>query len=305
MDYQPVYVVGADRSGTTLMQALLASHPHLAFSDKASNLWTYFYKQYGSLARRENFERCLAAMLRYNHVQALYPDPECIRQEFLEGEPTYPRLFALLHEQYARQIGKPRWGDRSTYVERFADEIFKAYPSAKMLHMVRDPRDRYASSITRWQRGEGKVGGGAARWLYSMHWAKRNLARYPDRYLLVRYESLTMQPEETLHEICEFLAEPFDPAMLQFAGAHHFRSRGGNSSYGRQKDTQISPGSIGKYRQVLTAREIAFLQHRTYREMIEHHYALDRITLSRRDQLLFYMLDVPSNLARMAIWTSI
>lgn len=305
MDYKPIYIVGADRCGTTLMQGLLASHRNIALSSKASNLWTYFYNQYGSLAQRENFERCLTAMLKYNHVQALNPNPERIRREFAEGEPTYARLFALVHEHYAEQLGKPRWGDRSTYVERFADEIYEAYPSVKILHMIRDPRDRYASSITRWQRGEGKVGGGAARWLYSVELAKRNLARYPTRYKIVRYESLTSQPEATLGEICAFLDEAYDPEMLRFVGAEEFRIRGGNSSYGRQSDTHISPNSIGKYRKVLSAREIAFMQAQTGREMRWYDYAPETIALSPREKMLFYLLDVPSNLARMALWRGI
>lgn len=302
MDYQPIYIVGADRCGTTLMQALLASHPRIALSAKASNLWTYFYNQYGNLAQRTNFERCLAAMLRYNHVQTLNPDPARIRREFLQGEPTYARLFALFHEHYAQQLGKPRWGDRSTYVERYADEIFAAYPSVKMLHMIRDPRDRYASSITRWQRGEGKVGGGAARWLYSVQWAKRNLRRYPGRYKIVRYETLTSEPEATLRDLCAFLGEAFAPEMLAFAGADQFRARGGNSSYGKRNEAQISPNSIGRYRKVLSKREIAFLQAQTGRDMTQFHYEPERIRLAWNERVMFYLVDVPSNLARMAAW---
>ncbi len=305
MDYKPIYIVGADRCGTTLMQALMASHHNIALSSKASNVWTYFYNQYGNLAQLENFGRCLEAMLKYKHVQELQPEPDRIKREFRQGEHTYGRLFALFHEHFAQKMGKPRWGDRSTYVERFADEIFAAYPSVKMIHMVRDPRDRYASSITRWQRGEGKVGGGAARWLYSVQWAKRNVLRYPDRYKIVRYESLTSQPEATLRELCAFLDEEFDPAMLQFDGATQFRERGGNSSYGRQRDAHISPTSIGKYRQVLSPREVAVMQEYTRREMAQYAYQPDEVSLSRRDKLAFYLLDLPSNLARMAVWQSI
>ena len=63
LDSGPVFVVGPDRSGTTLMQALLGSHPNIAMPPKASNMWTYFYDRYGDLSVPAAFERCLAAIL--------------------------------------------------------------------------------------------------------------------------------------------------------------------------------------------------------------------------------------------------
>src|SRR5512142_2409406 len=97
MNRGPIYLAGADRSGTTLTYALLSSHSHIAMPHLGSNMWTFFYGQYGDLSRPENFERCLKAMLRYKNVLILNPDVERIRREFSQGEPAYARLFALFH----------------------------------------------------------------------------------------------------------------------------------------------------------------------------------------------------------------
>src|SRR5687767_4249567 len=69
----PIYIGGLDRCGKTTMQAFLSSHPRIAIPHVGSNLWRYFYGQYGDLAYKANFERCLRAMLAYSHVQALNP----------------------------------------------------------------------------------------------------------------------------------------------------------------------------------------------------------------------------------------
>ena len=114
MDRGPILVGGVSQCGKTLICALLSSHPNIAISIKGSNLWTYFYRRYGDLSQRDNFERYLAAMLRYKHVLAL--NPNRIRKEFWQGEPTYARLFALLYMHYARQLGKPRWGVQSGFL---------------------------------------------------------------------------------------------------------------------------------------------------------------------------------------------
>jgi hypothetical protein len=104
-DPGPIFVVGPDRSGTTLMQALLGSHPRIAMPPKASNMWTYFYDRYGDLSVPANLERCLAAILAYRHAavpSGRRPDPGRV---LVSERPRAP--FAVIHAQYARRLGKP------------------------------------------------------------------------------------------------------------------------------------------------------------------------------------------------------
>lgn len=301
MERGPIFVAGLERSGTSLIYALLASHPNIAMT-RRTNLWTHFYNQYGDLGETENFERCLAMMLRYKRMRPLQLDPERIRREFRQGEPTYGRLFALLEEHYAERVGKPRWGDKSLSTERYADPIFAAYPYARILHMIRDPRDRYASAWTRWQVSRGGIGAGTAIWLDSVALAKRNQQQYPNRYRIVRYETLAEKPEETLREICAFIGEPYSEAMLLMNGAQNFRDEGGNSSYEQYQPGQISTKSIGRFRQVLSPRQIAFMQQFAGTEMLAFDYPLGETKLTAAQQGAYYLFDLPFNLARMGAW---
>ncbi|HZQ07705.1 MAG TPA: sulfotransferase [Anaerolineae bacterium] len=302
MDHGPIYLAGADRSGTTLMSALLATHPHIAIANLGSNMWTFFDGKFGALERPENFERCLAALLRYKNVLVLKPDAARIRREFAQGEHTYARLFRLIEDHFAERLGKPRWGDKTSYVERYASTIFTAYPDAKMIHMVRDPRDRYASAIKRWPSGRGQVGGGTARWLYSVRLAAKNQKRFPRQYKIVRYETLVTRPEETMREVCAFLDEPYDPVMFTMAGAKGFWAKGGNSSYERFTPGIISSSAVGRYHQALSAREIAFIQTFARREMTEYDYVPSPSRFSRREQIAFYGLYIPAHLVRFSAW---
>jgi hypothetical protein len=302
MECGPIFLAGADRSGTTLMYALLASHPNIAMAHLGSNMWTFFYDQYGDISQPDNFERCLAALLKYKHVQILNPDPDRIRQEFWQGEQSYARLFALVQDHFAEQMGKSRWGDKTSYIERYADPIFAADPTVKMIHMVRDPRDRYASSIKRWQSGRGKVGGATARWLYSVRLAKRNLQRYPDNYMVVCYETLASEPEKTLREICAFLREDYDPIMLTMTGAQKFLNKGGNSSFSKHDRGVISTSAVGRFRKVLSKSDTAFMQLYAKRDMLAYGYQSDSVQFSFADRLSFYLVDWPTNLTRMVTW---
>lgn len=301
MERGPVFVAGLERSGTSLMYALLASHPNIAMT-RRTNMWTYFYDQYGDLSDPDNFERCLDKMMVYKRLVKLEPDPERIRREFQAGEATYARLFALLEEHFAEKKGKPRWGDKSLNTERYAEQIFDAYPGARMLHMIRDPRDRYASVLKRWGQRRGRVGAGTAMWLSSVQLAKENRRRYPDQYMVVRYETLASEPTETLQEICAFIDEAYVPGMETMKGAKTFRAQGSNSSYGDRKPGVISTSSIGRFRDVLSSRQIAFIQAQARQEMLEFDYELDPVEFVFREKMLFLMADWPINRALLTAW---
>lgn len=300
-DYGPIFIAGPERSGTSLIYALLASHPRIAMS-RRTNMWTHYYNQYGDISQPENFERCLSMMMRYKRLLKLNPDPERIRREFWQGEQTYGRLFALLEEHFAEQLGKPRWGDKSLNTERYADQIFRAYPGARIIHMLRDPRDRYSSSLKRWKVSRSGIGGATALWLTTIGLAERNKALYSEQYMIVRYEDLANKPEEMLRVICTFVGEEYSPEMLSMQGAQKFRDKGGNSSYGQRKPGKISASSVGKFRKVLTERQVAFMQLFSRKSMQAYGYEPDKFHFGMMDWVRYVFFEFPFNVLRMLAW---
>ncbi len=63
------------------------------------------------------------------------------------------------------------------------------------------------------------MGAGAALWLSSIRLARRNQARHPDQYKVVRYEDLVTLPVEVLEDVCQFLGEDFADSMLRISSA--------------------------------------------------------------------------------------
>jgi hypothetical protein len=295
MSQGPIFVGGLDRSGKTLMRLSLSAHPNIAMT-RRTYFWTHVYNRYGDLSERDNFERCLAAFLPRRHIAVLRPDADRIRREFWQGQPSYARLFALFHEHYAEQAGKRRWGDQLGFIERYADPIFAAYPHARMIHMIRDPRDRYVAAG---RHGGGKVGMDTARWLASVGLARRNQQRYPDRYKIVRYETLMTSREETLREVCSFIGEAFVETMLTLEGAMRF----GDEDDETDAAIDVAPGrAIARPYPSISTREIAFIQAYAGREMWAFHYHPKPVRLSLGERLLLYAIDWPANLARLAVW---
>lgn len=297
----PVFVGGADRSGTTLMYALLASHPNIAMV-RRTNLFRWFDGRYGDLAVPANLERCLDDLLAYRRIEHLCPDRERLEREFAGGPASYGRLFDLLLRHHAERAGRPRWGDKSLHTEHHADRILEAFPDARIIHMVRDPRDRYASVRRRGGGDLDRVGAATGRWLLSVRAAARNRRRHPDSYLVVRYEDLVVDPAGLMRQVCDFIGEPYDPRMLTMDAVPDHRVAGANSSFGDVDGGAITTRAVGRFRQVLEPAEVAFIETIAGRRLRALGYVPERPSLSSREMLRFVGEVLPVQGARMAGW---
>ena len=220
----PIFIGGLSLSGKTQLRIVLGSHPEISMT-RRTYMWDRFYQRFGDLGKARNLDRCLSAMLATDGIRKLQPDPGRIRTEFLGGPATYARLFSLFHEHHAERAGKRRWGDQLGFVERFADPIFASFPSARMIHMIRDPRVRVHPKAR--TRRRGSLGWHTARWLHSADLAERNREAFPDRYRIVRYEQLASRPEQTVRELCDFLEEEYVGALVKAIEGVTFDSDGG------------------------------------------------------------------------------
>lgn len=304
MNNQPIFISGPDRSGTTLLYALLASHPNISMV-RRTNFWRWFYGRYGDLSDKDNFERLLDKMLHYKRIEPLQPDGERIRWEFWQGESSYGRVFALFQQHNAERIGKPRWGEKSLHTEHYVDQVFSEFPNAKIIHMTRDPRDRYASIRKRFGKDSPRLGAATASWLVSMQAAHKNMQMYPANYMVVRFEDLAAKPEETSQAICDFIGEAYFPEMLAMEGDTNYRDSGGNSSFEQIEPGAISTKPIGRYKSVLTSAEIAFIQSYLKQEMHTLEYSLDPVNFLFNEALKYYLWILPFQTVRFLGWMAV
>jgi hypothetical protein len=297
----PIFIGGLDKSGKTLLRLMLSSHPDIAIT-RRTNLWTRYYRKYGDLRDRNNFQRCIEAIFQQESMRFLNLNPEWVKKEFWQGETTYARLFSIIYRQFSDSLGKKRWGDQLALIERYAEDIFSAYPQAKIIHMIRDPRQRYREGIRKDSRRAGKAGRETAQWLYSTSLGRKNQQTYPSGYRCVRYELLIAQPELTLREVCEFIGEDYDPAMITMENAYRFgASEAGNKKSGER----LAPGGeeeISLPHGLSTCRDEIFIQSQAKQMMQIYGYIPDSIKLSAWENLLYWLVDWPVNLAAVCLW---
>jgi hypothetical protein len=216
---RPIVVVGCPRSGTTLLQLMLHAHPRIAIPPENRFVLPAYQRrrEFGDLRDPANRRR-LAQWIVTDRRTKFFDfglDPDQVVEAVVAAPPTLGAALATVFRLYAERFGKPRWGDkRPAYVTNL-EVIQRLFPTAQIIHIVRDGRDCVASlKEMSWHRG------GAYRavstWAQAMDNARRAARRLgPDSFYELRYERLVEDPERELAALCRYLGEEFDPAMVE------------------------------------------------------------------------------------------
>jgi LPS sulfotransferase NodH len=216
MAEHPIFVVGFQRSGTTLLQSLLGAHPRIAAPPELHFILrvAYFRDYFGDLADDANLRRALREALNppVDILSESGFDEGALFERAKAGPRTYTGLFAALMHDFADRHGKARWAEKTP--SQRPDDIWNLFPDALVVHIVRDPREVVASSLeTPWER---RAAAAVARDLrhFTLESVERGRRAGPRQYLQVRYEDLVRDPEAVLRLICTFIGEDYDDGML-------------------------------------------------------------------------------------------
>lgn len=223
----PLFVYGALRSGTTLLRLMLNNHSGIQSPGEADFLFDHIRCKPDGRWRYDRDALARDRIFRAKNVAL----PEELQSTDL--------AHALVRDMGAGE------GYMSLSIHRNATKMRALFPEAKVIHLLRDPRDVARSSVGMGWAGNGYFGVG--HWVGTeMQWGD---AEYPEAQVLtVRFEELMTDLESELTRICAFLGLEFEPAMLKYYE---------NSTYG-PPDPKIAQ----KWREKAAPREIALIEGR-------------------------------------------
>lgn len=191
-----IFVVGAPRSGTTLVKSILCAHPKL----QGLKYETTTFLSYRNLFNKERHQRILSAEKFDFH------DFEVI----LEKSKNVVELYDYFAKEYISNSSAERFVEKTNSPAQFRLRfIINRFPNSKIIHVFRDGRDCYCSA-----KHHPNVGQGRKLESYAHHWkdcinARLNYDQHPQIFDL-RYEDLTSEPTKTIGSMMNFLDETFD-----------------------------------------------------------------------------------------------
>ena len=243
---QPIFLVGAERSGTTLLRLMLDHHSQLAWCNEfeyavdliSDSGWPQLDVYYNWLETHRIFQ---ATNFK------------------IDRDLDYPQLVNSFLIQKQNREKKSLVG---ATVHRHFDRLLQVWSNAKFIHIMRDGRDVARSCIG--MGWAGNVWTGVERWIESENlWADFSQSLSADRKIEVTYEDLISQPKNVLENICNFLEISFEPQML---------------TYNRSTSYDLpNPQFIHQWKRKLSNTEIQLIEHRIAKMLAERNYELSNL----------------------------
>lgn len=223
----PFFIVGVDRSGTTLLRAMLNRHPELAVPPESHfipRLWRRRrrYGRKGRIERTERFLFDLASEERFRHWDL--PLDAVRGQLVATPAQTFGEHLEAVYRAYAQQRGKTHWGDKTPEYAHIVPLLARLFSEARFVHVIRDGRDVALSMLDRKRTSRYRSGKGplhrraptpAFFWSRRIRTVRRAVAGLEaGRYCELRYEDLLDDPEGQLRRLCQFIGVEFESDML-------------------------------------------------------------------------------------------
>lgn len=312
---------GCFRSGTTLLDKLLHSHPGIVMASQPFPVLYFYLKEVFLKSKGIDFRYPLDHMFKrsgYSHDEFMsFLDTHIISDKDLDTifglinqyesgvqtpqikeyrDSINPGTFLDVYNQFNDcllrifpQDNAPLFvGGKEAFVEEYVPFLLKA--GVKVVVIIRDPRDVVASvynSVVEKHMGESRP------LLFLLRAWRKSVAlslAYEDdpNFMWITYEDLVVKTGSVLAKVTNFLQIETFPKNAFEKGI--FSQDGvlwkGNSSY--ERSLELDSSSIGQYRHRLNDKVISYIESACYPEMRALGYSFALLSNYSVDALLSY-----------------
>jgi Sulfotransferase family len=217
--FEPIFVVGGRRSGTTLLATLLDRHSQIAVPPE-THFFGHFRQRIGREAGPVQHRDLVDDFFGNQRAQDMKLDPQQLLGRFRQYPADLAHLLRSSLEEFAARLGKTRPGEKTPGHLEFVPTILEWFPRAKVICIVRDGRAAVLSAARLgWRAGD--IVGLSMAWRQCVRWMISWERRYPHSFLRVRYEDLVRDPTGTLGVVDRFVGIGFEVSQLNTSVPTH------------------------------------------------------------------------------------
>lgn len=211
----PVFIVGMNGSGTSMLADSLGHHPDLYMFPRETRMLPELimskdkWGNLDDLNNRKALARYLGKTKAYWHANN-ETNVELTADEL--SQPGFHGVVDSLYRSFADKQGKQRWGDKTPMYIQHIKLLADAFPLARFVHIIRDGRDCAQSFHRRWNYDPKRT---IYRWKKTVEDGSRAGSKLgKERYMEIFYEDLTENPERIMGEVCSFLGLAYSDDVL-------------------------------------------------------------------------------------------
>jgi hypothetical protein len=218
--FPPFFIVGAPRSGTTLLAVLLDRHSNISIGPE-TQFYTEFIPRNWANQKPESYEQLVDSALASKRIVDFGLDRDQLLRHFMIYELSPANLLLSIMEVHAIRNSKLHPGEKSPMHINYVPAILDQFPGAKVICVLRDGRDVVRSLLkVPWAmpRNPRRLHLFCLRWNDAVEKTIHYERTLPsDRFMNVRFEDIIRQPRPALEKICDFIGEEFEPTQLETA----------------------------------------------------------------------------------------
>jgi hypothetical protein len=267
-DLAPIVIGGCGRSGTTILRVILDTHSRVACGPE-SNLFTRVSMPHGDPAYLDRLAE------RFDMSRGRVVD-------LLETSSCHAEFIERFFERYALASGKSRIAEKTPNNVHRIGWVFRHFPRARFVHMIRDGRDAVCSLRThpRHRVVDGRlvpvetdnpIDMCVERWVTDVAAGLR--WRGDPRYFEVRYEDLVRDREATLRELMLCLGLEWEPALLDHDKVKSASRDATRFPQNPEANRPVYSSAIGRWQTDLSAAEKAAVERRAGRLLRDLGYS--------------------------------
>lgn len=275
---RPIFIIGAQRSGTTLLRYILSSHPRIYIPPESNFIPRYFSNSPEGRVSREQAIRIVEGILNYRMFFKDWigekPDPEQLVDSLPSLTPA--EILNVLYSEYAELYDSARWGDKSPIYCDYIGLLATIFPQAQFIHIIRDGRDVALSMLKAYKRPRFfyvDIYYAARVWRQRVESA-RNSGQLisPGNYYELYYENLVSDTVGEVKQICKFLGEDYHQEMVEpeAAARNYYHSKGIHSG----TRNPVNAGSVGAWKTNMTDEDQRLFQNTAGNLLVELGYDL-------------------------------
>ena len=277
---RPIFIVGCERSGTTMLRLILHSHANIAIPPQTKYIKKIYKRRlfWGNLSKHKNRNKIIKWFYNNHNKKTKIIDlglnPNDIKSEMIKSGNSLGAILSTIFQLYSSQQNKSRWGDKHPYYIKYLDQLFELFPDAQVIHIIRDGRDAVASlkSMLWWKNNS----------IYSMfNWQeailngkKAKLKYSSDQFTEIRYEDIIEEPEKNIKKLCYFLEENFSPNMLDFYKIAGTAVPDYKMDWHSDTKQQMNSKKIGRWQNDLEKWESNLMHQKMKEELSINDYAI-------------------------------
>jgi hypothetical protein len=256
-----IFIIGCQRSGTTLLRMILDAHPQICSGEETGFL--------------QDLEHMTGN--RWHHLATYGFTRKAVLQEIKD-------FYLKFQHELCSKTGKTIWIDKTPYYYDQISFIRELFPEAKFIFIYRDGRDVAASCREKW----GKIGFYKCirEWKRSFKIIENLEGENTNDIYKLKYEDLVTNPRLHLQELLSFLNIAWDDALLNHSDYSHLTS----DTYGFERPLQaINTNSLQTWKKRLNIREkfIVKFALRSYLEQ-KNYIKKSRMNMKLAETIVFF-----------------